>query len=76
MDARLMDLYALADEENLGQIYLQVLSEQCGHLEEQVREIMEELPASQQQILQSYMDLRNELEFQSVKVALKVAKGK
>ena len=76
MDDRLLDLYALADREYLSQVYLQELSEQCGHLELQVREMMENLPLTQQQILESYMDLRNELEYQSVKAAIRMAKGK
>ena len=75
MDDRLLDLYALADREYLSQVYLQELSEQCGHLELQVREMMENLPLTQQQILESYMDLRNELEYQSVKAAIRMAKG-
>lgn len=76
MDARMMDLYALADRENLSQMYLQELSEQCGHLELQLIGIMENLPTDKRKILEAYIDMRNELEFQSVKVALKVAKGK
>lgn len=76
MNDRLLDLYALADREHLGQSYLQDLSEQCGYLELQVIEIMEKLPLRQQDILKNSIDLRNELEFQSVKAAIKVAKGK
>lgn len=75
MDDRLLDLYVLSDREHLAQIYLQELSERCGYLESQIREMMESLPTGQGQILESYMDLRNELEFQSVKIALKIAKG-
>ena len=75
MDDRLLDLYALADRENLGQLYLQDLSEQCSNLEMRLREIMEHLPQADREILASYIDLRDELEFQSVKTAIKVAKG-
>lgn len=76
MEARLADLYPLADRELQGQIYLQDLSEQCAHLELQVLKIMQKLPPSERQILQAYIDLRNELEFQSVKIAMKLARGK
>ena len=76
MDDWMLDLFALADREYLGQVDLQELSEQCGYLELQIREMMENFPVSQRQILESYMDLRNELEFQSVKVALRIGKGK
>ena len=76
MDSRLKDLYGLADQQHLAQLYLRELSEQCANLELRVMEIAEALPDEQREILECYMDLRNELEYQSVKVAMKVAKGK
>lgn len=76
MEDRLSDLYTLADKELSPQIYLQDLSEQCANMEQKVRKIMEKLSRSDRLVLQGYIDLRDELEYQSVKVAMKLSKGK
>lgn len=76
MDGRLRDLYALPDDGNQQEIYLQDLSLQCAHLEERVRHSMESMPISQRQLLEDYIAVRDELEFQSVKRALRFGKVK
>ena len=73
MEIRLADLYPLADQELHGQIYLQDLSEQCANLEGKVIGIMDRLSSYDRQILETYIDLRNELEYQSVRIAIKLA---
>ena len=50
------------------------LSEQCARLEEQVRTIASLLPPKEQQIIEAFLDIRDELEFQSVKVAMQFGK--
>ena len=50
------------------------LAEQCAHMEARVRELMIRLPAFDRELLESYLDIRDELEFQSVKVALRFSK--
>ena len=72
MDSRLHDLYALPDLQLEQEIYLLDLSEQCAHLEERLRNWMATLPHDQQLLLESYIAVRDELEFQSVKRALRI----
>ena len=74
MDERLADLYQIPEHVLPQDIYLQDLSEQCSRLEEQVRAIVSRLPRKQQQIMEAYLDIRDELEFQSVKVAMRFGK--
>ena len=50
------------------------LAEECAHMEERVRELMINLPASDREVLESYLEIRDELEFQSVKTALRFGK--
>lgn len=74
MDSRLRDLYTLPDLQMEQEIYLLDLSEQCAYLEERLRYWMETLPEQQKQLLESYIAARDELEFQSVKRALRFGK--
>ncbi len=67
MNAKLQDLYALPPIE----AYLLDLVEESGRLETRLLEIAEELPEEQRQVVESYIEVRDELEFQSVKRALK-----
>ena len=50
------------------------LSEQCSQLEERVRDIASRLPPKEKQIIEAFLDIRDELEFQSVKVAMQFGK--
>ena len=50
------------------------LAEECAHMEERVRAWMRKLPAAERELLESYLDIRDELEFQSVKTALRFSK--
>ena len=74
MDERLADLYRIPEHVLPQDIYLQDLSEQCARLEEQVRAIASLLPPKEQQIIEAFLDIRDELEFQSVKVAMQFGK--
>ena len=74
MDERLNDLYRLPPQSLPQDIYLMDLAEQCAHMEVRVRELMIRLPAFDRELLESYLDIRDELEFQSVKVALRFSK--
>ena len=55
-------------------VYLQELAEQCARLEERVRALAEKLSDNDRQLLEGYLDLRDELEYQSVKTALRFSK--
>ena len=75
MKDRLKDLYWVAADVSPQDIYLQDLAEQCAHMEMRVRELMENLSMHDRQILESYLELRDELEFQTVKTALRYSKN-
>ena len=74
MDERLTDLYEIPEYILPQDIYLLDLSEQCARLEEQVRAIAGRLPRKERKIMEAYLDIRDELEFQSVKVAMQFGK--
>lgn len=64
------DLYAFpgASEKD---IYLQDLKMQCADLEERVLYIAENLSTEQRQIVETYISMRDEMEHQSIKTALR-----
>ena len=74
MNERLVDLYRVPERSLPQDIYLMDLAEECAHIEERVRDLMTRLPVSDRELLESYLDIRNELEFQSVKIALQFSK--
>lgn len=74
MDNRLKDLYTIPESVVPQDIYLLDLSEQCARLELQVRSIAMTLPPKQRQTIEAFLDIRDELEFQSVKIAMKYGK--
>lgn len=74
MDNRLQDLYHIPDHILPQDLYLLDLSEQCARLELRVRSIAQSLPPEQRQLLEDFLDLRDEMEFQSVKVAMQYGK--
>ena len=74
MDSRLKNLYTIPEQVVEQDIYLLDLSEQCAVLEERVRNLARTLPPKQRALLEDYLLLRDELEFQSVKIAMKFGK--
>ena len=74
MDERLCDLYKIPQQSLPQDIYLMDLAEECAHMEERVRALMAKLPARDRELLEGYLDIRDELEFQSVKTALRFSK--
>ena len=74
MDERLNDLYHIPQQSLPQDIYLMDLAAECAHMEERVRAFMDRLPAPDRELLKSYLDIRDELEFQSVKTALRFSK--
>ena len=74
MDSRLRDLYTIPNSVVEQDIYLLDLSEQCAVLEERVRSMMQTLPRDQRAVLEDYWQTRDELEFQTVKVAMQYGK--
>ena len=74
MDDRLHDLSSIPESVLPQDIYLLDLSEQCTLLEMQVRSIAMTLPGKQRKIIEAFLDMRDELEYQSVKVAMQYGK--
>ena len=74
MDSRLTDLYRIPERVVPQDIYLLDLSEQCAVLEERVRALAQSLPGDQRQTIEAFLELRDELEYQSVKTAMAYGK--
>ena len=71
---RFSDLYNAANIEKYEDIHLQTLAEECANLEQRVWEICDKLSERDRCILQAYIDLRNDLECESIKAALRIGK--
>ncbi len=74
MDGQIADLYNLPDIEKYEDIHLLTLSESCAVLEEKVYAIAKALPDSKRQVIEAYISTRNDLEFETYKVALRWGK--
>ena len=74
MDQRLEGLYHIPNITDYEDTCLQTLREHCTALESRLLELSERLPEDDRQIIGAYLDIRDELEFQSVKTALRWGK--
>ncbi len=72
MNHRLQDLYDLPPQE----LYLLELVEQCARLEARLIAASAEMSDKDRRLIESYIELKDELEFQSVKRALKFSRKK
>lgn len=70
MDKRLSNLYTLPDQNGEQSLYLLELRDHCSRLEYELLEAAEGLPAHLRVLIEGYIEIRDELEFQSVKAAL------
>ena len=70
MDKRLSNLYTLPDQNGEQSLYLLELRDHCSRLEYELPEAAEGLPAHLRLLIEGYIEIRDELEFQSVKAAL------
>lgn len=75
MDGQVADIYHLPDIEQYTDLHLLALSDDCSVLEEQVIQIANSLPEKQRQIIAAYISIRNDLEFETVKTALRWGKA-
>lgn len=75
MEERLKELYRIPEKVLPQDSYLQDLAEQCANLEARVLDMMENLSTHDRQVLESYLDMRDELEYQTVKTALRFSKN-
>lgn len=74
MEDRILDLYKLPDISQFEDVHLITLRENCMILEEKLEQAKERMTSSDREILDGYIDMRNELEFQSIKAALRWGK--
>lgn len=74
MDRQVTDLHKLPNIEKFENLHLQTLSENCSALEEQVYKIAQELPGKQRQIIEAYISIRDDLEVETVRAALRWGK--
>ncbi|MBE6982792.1 MAG: hypothetical protein E7435_00675 [Ruminococcaceae bacterium] len=71
MKETLQDFYRLPNINKYEKVCLQSLSEQCNAYEEKVRTIISRLPEKDKQVLETYLSLRNDLEVETFKTALR-----
>lgn len=69
------DLYNAVDVEKFQDVHLQAMWEECASLEEKVYAVLDKLSTEDRQIVELYIDMRNDLEYESVKTALRWAKN-
>ena len=74
MEDILEDFYKLPNIGKYENVSLQALSEQCSVYEEKVRSLMSCLSQSDKEILETYITLRNDLEIETFKAALRWGK--
>lgn len=67
-------LYEQPDIAEYEDIHLQTLSENCAVLEERVYEIAKDLPKGARQVIEEYINTRNDLEVETYKTALRWGK--
>ena len=74
MKDRLYDFYNALGIRQCADFSLLELREQCDALERQILEIANQLPSHNQAIIEAYIDLRNDLEVESVKTAIRLGR--
>ena len=74
VDGQVTNLYKLPGIEQFEDLHLLTLSENCAVLEERVYRLAKTLPDSKRQILEAYISVRNDLEVETVKTALRWGK--
>ena len=74
MHDQLEDFYKLPNIREYEDLCLLSLSEQCAAYEEKVYGMMCRLSERDKEILETYISLRNDLEVESIKVALRWGK--
>ena len=74
MKENIWDLYRLPNIGEYEDVSLQSLGEACAKLEEQLYMIANTLPEKERQIIHAYISIRNDLEVETVKTALRWGK--
>lgn len=74
MDDRIRNLYQLPNIAEYEDVHLLTLREHCAVLEYQVQNILARVSDDDRYLIEAYIDMRNELEFETVKTALRWGK--
>ena len=74
MNGLIKDLYRLPNVGRFEDIDLQMLSEHCAVLEDQLQVIARNLPDKERGIVEAYIYARNDLEVETFKTALRWGK--
>ncbi|MBQ8768482.1 MAG: hypothetical protein IJZ15_02375 [Oscillospiraceae bacterium] len=74
MNKTVRDLYNVPNINEYQDLNLLELSECCASLESQVLVIARSLPLKERQIIEAYISTRDDLEFETVKTALRWGK--
>lgn len=74
MENMLKDLYLLPDINKYEDLHLLTLSSECAVLEEKVYALVNDLPKNKRDIIEAYISLRNDLELETCKAAMRWAK--
>ena len=74
MKERLHDFYHALGIQECEDIHLLALREQCDTFEYQIMDILERISNHDRYIIEAYIDLRNDLEFESIKTAFRLGR--
>lgn len=74
MDDRLRELYRVPNRKEYENLHLETLRENCAVLEERVLAIARILPEQKRQVIEEYIHSRDDLEVETVKMALRWGK--
>lgn len=74
MDDRITGLYQLPDISQYEDVRLLSLKENCAMLEAQVYDILPRLSEQDRYVIEAYIGLRDDLEYETVKAALRCGK--
>lgn len=74
MDHSLEDIYRLPKVGEYADMNLLMLSEHCAVLEERVLAIIKTLPDEKRLVIEAYIGIRDDLEVETVKTALRWGK--
>lgn len=75
MDDRITDLYKVPDIADYEDLHLLTLWESCAVLEDKLEAVKSRMSQQDRQLLEAYIDLRNDLEVETVKTALRWGKA-
>ena len=74
MENGIMDLYCLPDIQDYEDVDLLALRKACTEMEEKIESVMKQIPEKDVQLLRCYMKMRDRLEYETVKTALRWGK--